>query len=279
MTNSTRSSSPTGSPARTAVTPGRRGAIMALALLIGILVWSFVAHRNDGGTVDMLKGLPRDAIVASDTAGPEAGRRWLVTSGTLFSRHGELWSGVPDAGPPDPIHGRTGSAVLRAVTTRTDYEDVRVQVEMRLNALHSTARTGKRSWDGVHVFLRYRNAQNLYVVDLVRRDGLVTIKRKAPPVGSAAHDTVDSTTAARETGAYTLLATARLEPTTTWHSFDLGIRNTPASVLITLAVDGRTLLTTIDTDRSAPLHGPGRVGIRGDNADFLIRRFIIRPVG
>ncbi|MCU1677296.1 MAG: hypothetical protein JWM93_2054 [Frankiales bacterium] len=251
------------------VWPARRASIAFLALvaLVGWLLWS---GRRDGATVDALHGLP-DGVVAADTGTPHTGGPWLVTSGTLLMRDGMLWSGLPDEGPPDPVTGRTGSAVLRAVTTARDFDNVTLHVEWRVTGLTTTNRTPERAWDGVHVFLRYAGADDLYVVDLARRDGVVTIKRKTPPLDSLV--SADGP-AEFDSGAYTVLGSSYLPTSGDWHRADVTVRDTATGVEISLAVDGRTQLTTVDLSKTA-LHSPGGVGIRGDNAEFVIRSFVV----
>jgi hypothetical protein len=246
------------------IRPGGRPRMLVAVAVAALAAGLAVAGNRAAWQVDMLRNLPADGVVASDVGAPGTGAGWLVTSGTLLSRGGRLWSGRPDRGPPDPAHGRTGSAVLRAVTVRRDFRDVRVRLDMQLTALDHTARTGERAWDGVHVFLRYRSEDDLYAVDLVRRDGLLTIKRKVPDRGGG--------------GRYTLLASAQLAPSSGWRSFDLTVRNVGAAVDVALALEGQVLLHAVDYRRSAQL-APGAVGIRGDNADFVIRRLVISPIG
>jgi hypothetical protein len=255
---------------------------VVLGALLALAVWIVV--RSQPFEIDMLQGLPRDGVVAADVGAPEVGGQWVVTSGSLLTRSGQLWSGPPDAGPPDPAQGRTGSAVLRAVSTRRDFVDVHVSVEMALTALVATSRSGVHPWDGVHVFLRYQGAADLYVVDLNRRDGTLAIKRKrslsvrVPPSSSAGPGAVPADGADPSNGGlYTTLATTRHVLGPKWHRYDIGITNGPRGVTINLTVDENALLSTVDQDASAQ-RGPGGVGLRGDNANFKIRRFTIEPL-
>jgi hypothetical protein len=225
---------------------------------------------------DLLADLPRDGVVAADVGRPEAGGGWLVTSGTLLTRRGQLWSGRPDNGPPDPATGRTGSAVLRAVSLQSDFTNASIHGEMRVDALVSTERTPQHAWDGVHLFLRYRDANNLYVADLLRRDGTLSVKRKSTSVFDASSKTQDDRSRSSEDGIYSTLISTRVNDLADgWHRFDVAIRDTAGGVALTVSIDGRQLLATVDSDPSA-LRGPGRVGMRGDNADFTVRRFDVR---
>lgn len=256
--------------------------LLALGALVALAAWIVV--RSQPEQIDMLQGLPRDGVVAADAGAPEVGGRWVVTSGSLLTQNGQLWSGRPDAGPTDLAHGRTGSAVLRAVSTRRDFVDVHVSVEMALTALVTTTRTSVQPWDGVHIFMRYQGAADLYVVDLNRRDGTLAIKRKRSAAagispssstgpGAAGSEVADLANG----GLYTTLATTRHALGHEWHRFELSINNGPRGVTITLGIDGNALLSAVDPDASAQ-RGPGGVGLRGDNADFKIRRFTIEPL-
>jgi hypothetical protein len=262
---------PSGRKKRSSPWPGRRS-LLLLVLLIVWIVWMVDHALLARGRIDLLADLSSDGVVAADVGRAQAGGSWLVTSGTLLTHDGQLWSGRPDAGPPDPGKGRTGSAVLRAVSVRSDFTNVEIHVEMRVTALTSTERTPERAWDGVHLFLHYRDANNLYVADFLRRDGTLAIKRKSthaldPPADEDAGPT------SVEDGIYGTLANTRASGLAEgWHRFDATIEDTTGGVAVTLSIDGRQLLSTVDSDASA-LRGPGRVGLRGDNADFTVRRF------
>ncbi|MFH9292265.1 hypothetical protein [Streptomyces sp. NPDC017520] len=202
-------------------------------------------------------------------------RDWTVTSGSLFARWGSGWSGVPDGLSPDPASRlRTGSAVLRVVSARHDFHDVTVGARFRLHPPVTTGRTPAVDWDGGHLWLRYQGPQELYALSFCRRDGAVTLKRKAPPPGAAQG----------AEGVYTTLAQAmrplRYE---TWHHIVARATTTASdTVQLRLRVDGREVLRAEDT---APgrLAGAGAVGIRGDNTELLFHGFTalgaVRPLG
>lgn len=236
----------------------RGGTALAVTGVLTVTGLVLSHSGTDDDVVNLLSGLPRDGIVATDEHGPQRSGPWLVTSGTLLTRDGKLWSGVPDAGPPAPTRGRTGSAVLRAVSVRRDFQDVHVYLRLRSATLSTTARTPAHAWDGVHVFLRYRDQDHLYSVDLQRRDGTLTIKRKS--VG------------------YETLAQGHppAAATGSWRTYDISVTDTPVGPRISLAMDGRLVLQAVDHDRAA-LQEPGRVGLRGDNADFTVGAFRVVP--
>lgn len=251
-----------------------RVAVLGLVALF-LVQWGRAPDQPDW--VDFLDGLPRNGVVAADAHRPQAGGHWLVTSGALLTRAGALWSGPPDAGPTRPAAGTTGSAVLRAVSRRPITNPI-VDVEMRLRAMSQTRRTPMRPWDGVHVFVGYQDANDLYSVDLIRRDGTVTIKRKScagAPSGQCPK------------GRYRTLASTRLPPRLTWpprggpgpqewHRYRIRLQNLGGVIFISVRADGQPPLLALDL-RPGRLLAPGRVGLRGDNADFLVRRFVAHP--
>ena len=156
----------------------------------------------------------------------------------------------------------TDSAVFRLVTRRQDFQDVTVQFDLDVVGLTSTTRTPPQSYDGVHVFLRYQSPQQLYVVSVFRRDGQVVIKKKV------SGGSVDG-------GTYATLATrGHSLPVGQWNAVAVSAVNTADGVLLSLRIDGELLLQTTDRGTEGdPIYDAGRVGIRGDNADFRFRDF------
>lgn len=216
-------------------------------------------------SVDALLGLPRSGLVAADAGKPGSGYGWEVTSGSLYTRDGLLWSGIPDEGPADPAARRTGSAVLRALVSGSRFLDFTLQVTARVVRLVSTARTPARGYDGLHLFLRYISPQDLYTVDLFRRDGLLTFKRKLPGGG------IDG-------GHYVTLASER-DPIQlrAWHTYLVSVDNRHGGVELTLFVDGRQALHCLDRYAHGAISTAGMVGLRGDNGAFEVSAFRITP--
>jgi hypothetical protein len=269
---------PVGSP--DAPPPGRLRALRApLALLaviaVAVGVWSGweLTHR---GPQPLLQLGFRDARALvtnelahthADTPGVHVSKDWIVTSGSLFSDQGTGWTGPIDARTPDVDSRRsTNSAVLRAVTRRADLDDVVVSLDLDVAGLEVPPGTERHDYDGVHVMLRYTSPQNLYYVSVCRRDGTAVIKKK------------DLSTPSDDEGTYVTLATAPFPcPMRTWTSTQVEVRTTPSGVRLTFWSDGRKVVSALDDGRngSPPLRQPGRVGIRGDNAEFHFRDFTV----
>lgn len=208
------------------------------------------------------------AYAHPDRRGVVRSDQWIVTSGSLFADDGTGWTGPLDRHQPDLVSARwTDSAVFRAVTRRADFQDVTVRLRLDIGGLAAVPSTSAQVYDGVHVFLRYISPQQLYVVDLYRRDGLITIKRKLPggPSNGGSYQTLASTSFA--------------PPVHTWVDEQVRIENTASGVKITVITNGETVLSAVDNGRTGPsITGPGRVGLRGDNCDFHVSDFIAAPL-
>ncbi|WP_033221772.1 hypothetical protein [Kitasatospora phosalacinea] len=94
------------------------------------------------------------------------------------------------------------------------------------------------------------------------------IKRKTPGAGG------DST----DQGDYQTLAEGRHSASYgQWHTVSGSARNTAdGKVHLTLAIDGRTVLDTVDNDPQQ-LSAPGGAGLRADNTALEFREFTIAP--
>lgn len=171
-----------------------------------------------------------------------------ITSGSLLVRDGVAWTGPADSGAPDPSSGTTHSAVFRVRTRRDDLGDVRVDLAVRNEGLTESSSIPARSFDGISIGVRARSADDLYYVNVHRRDGTVTVKRKSG-------------------GRYTTLGTARrAAPRREWEQVTVEVRDVEEAVTIRLLIDGETVLEVRDDEH--PLRAPGRVLVRGDNCQF-----------
>ncbi|OLT32009.1 hypothetical protein BJF79_36535 [Actinomadura sp. CNU-125] len=182
-------------------------------------------------------------------------RTWDVTSGSLFTRDGLLWTGPPDTETPDATSSNgTGSSVFRMHTHRTDYLDTHVTLDVRNVRLLPD---GAQDYDGVHVMLRHKDETELYVASLNRRDGLLVIKKKL-------------TGGSENEGRYFTLAQVRHSYAFgKWQRFEVRVSGT-SPVVITVAQSGRELLRAVDDGRrhDRPITRAGSVGVRGDRCEF-----------
>lgn len=267
---------------------------LALGLLIALVVVG-VASLTSRSPPRAISGLPaareprgvrfRDTFDGSDglitnhyaawSRDPSALRSpdWDVFSGSLLRRRGAAWTGVPTAGLPnlDSSDG-TGSEVFRAVTTRSDFRNVRVDLRLRtLRYVAGSPGWPRKSWDGVKIWLRRQAGSGLpvalYTAEVNRRQGNVMIQKKCS--GSRRYEILSATRADRP---------ARFGR---WERVGGSVRtNSDGSVALSVIRDGRVVLRA--TDRGVgcrPITAAGRTGVRGDNTEFLFDDFTVRGLG
>ncbi len=194
--------------------------------------------------------------------------QWEMTSGSLFAHDGTGWSGPIDSGEPDRLsRTSTNSAVFRLVS-RSAFDDYSVKFSFRLLRFGTTPGNPAHAWDGLHLWLRYQNAQKLYFASFDRRDGHIVIGKKYPG-GSANGGRYERLSAS---------ATAKLAPLV-WHRLHAAIETIGDTVTIRLLLDGKLVARAVDRDgRDPPIIRPGRVGIRADNTEFEFRSFEVRTL-
>lgn len=191
---------------------------------------------------------------------------WELDSGSLFSKHGAGWTGVPDDQKPDPVSvSGNNSAVFRLTTKRKDFGDVEVSFRLFNRGLRSTPSTPEQPYDGVHVFLRYQSEFSLYYASVNRRENDIVIKKKVPG-GS------DNGGTYYELSSYLPYAV----PYGKMQRIRAKVRNQQdGSVLIELSINGRRVLSAVDdgTKGGAPIRMAGKVGLRVDNAEVVFDKF------
>ena len=252
----------------------RPSTLLGLIAVALVLLAAASAAGGDDAAVFAAR-FKRSGLVTNEFAywNPRDGRAhrspdWQIGSGSLFARSGVGWTGVPGACNPDPASRTcTDSAIFRLTTRRADFADARVSFSLRVLGLTTTAKTPAVPWDGVHVWLRYRTESTLYYASVARRDGHLIIKKKCP--GGPSNG-----------GTYYVLAERSGFPIllNRWRPVAADATDlADGAVRLRLEIDGQTRLTAVDHGIGcAPLRGPGRVGIRGDNANFEFRSFTVR---
>lgn len=203
---------------------------------------------------DRADGVVTDERTWHDDTGtlPPDDEIWAATSGVLRSEGGEGWSDSP---------------VFRVVTHRRDIGDVAVSFRLRTEAPVGDDQHPEEAWDGVHLLLQYQDEADLYAVSVARRDGELAIKRKDP--GGPSNG-----------GTYTTLATGpgAVAPGR-WTDVVVTIRNGADGIEITVGLDGKPVLETVDReavgDRASK---PGRVGIRADNTTFRLDDVVVKEL-
>jgi hypothetical protein len=197
---------------------------------------------------------------------------WEVTSGSLFANRGSGWTGVPDGVDPGPTSAtHTGSSVFRLRTIRSDFADVSVSFRLKVEQFSTTPRTPPQPFDGVHVWLRYQNADWLYFVSLVRRDGEVVIGKKLP-MGSSLKG--GGAVAAGGVYFHEVREGGHHAPLDQWRRVSATIMTEGSKVIIRAFINGKQVARLIDNaHQDQVISKPGAVGIRGDNTEFEFKDF------
>lgn len=206
-----------------------------------------------------------DGFVASEHQ-PAAGSPWTMTSGTLYRSEGAGWSGSPD---PGGAPGLNGSAVFRMVSVNRGFTNIDLTLRLDVESLVETARTPARSYDGAHIWVRYRSDKELYAVSVDRRDATMVIKKKCP--GGVSNG-----------GTYWDLASPVPDvpiPLRRWQEISVSVRDlADGSVAVDASRDG-IRLSAVDTGVGCPpLRGGGGVGIRGDNAELRFDDIVVTDI-
>lgn len=202
-------------------------------------------------------------------AGVHSSRRWQVTSGSLFQRGRRGWTGIPDGESPGRDSAKdTGSAVFRLTSRREIDGPILVSFTLDNVGLTTTSRTPAHAYDGVHLILRWQSSRRTYYLTLNRRDDTIILKKKLP----------DDSPAGRY---FDLTAPIRYRvPYGRPQRIRALLRDLPGgAVAISLTINGVVRLRATDRGTGGPpIHGAGRVGLRGDNDQFYFDDFeVTRP--
>jgi hypothetical protein len=220
--------------------------VLVVAALFALGVGAVSCHTADDPTVAAVLGFDgRDRLLLSERTPARQG--WEMTSGSLFVRDGRGWTGEPNRGRPDgKPHGTTNSAVFRLRSLASNYDNADVSVRFRVLRFTGPSAGPVHDYDGVHLWLRYRDPGDLYALSVARRDGRTVIKRKTA-------------------SGYETLVTGRTVPTDSgWHQAKAGATNVADGVRLQLWLDGQLVAETVDRH---PLPA-GRVGLRADNCEL-----------
>ena len=196
---------------------------------------------------------------------------WEVPNGSLFANMGRGWTGRPDAVAPNALSSNgTSSSAFRAHTHRSDFGDVEVSLKLLNRGFSSNSKYPAVAWDGVHVWLRFVNEYSLYALSVNRRDNTVVIKKKVPG-GPSNGGTYYSLTSG---------AIAYAVPLNAWQTIRATARNqADGSVKLELWINGVLRASAVDKGvGGAPIRSAGRVGVRGDNTEFMFDDFRVSKI-
>jgi hypothetical protein len=205
-------------------------------LLLSLILSALPASAARGQSV-----LFHDAFAAPN--GSFASPDWLVRAGALRAVGQAAWTGSP--------------APLRLLTQRDDVGDAAVSLQLYNQGFGTSAATAH---DGVHVWLRHKDDETLYAVSVSRRDDTVRIQKKS---GGRYHDLAPAAPLKARYGR--------------WQRVTVAARDTEdGTVTIQAFVAGRLVASAVDDGVGGPaLRGPGRVGLRADNCQFLFDDFTV----
>lgn len=241
-------------------------------------------------TFDLPNGLITNEYAEDHPDDPQSvhSDSWEMTSGSVFAQNKSAWTGIPDSCAPSSDSSIcTNSNVFRLRTKQTFAGNIKVSLALRQNVdIHTEDKN--KAWYGTHIWLRYQNPYNLYSVSVNRADGQVVLKRKVPCGFS-------------NEGTYFVLGEYTPHDWTvgTWNHYSVSIKsNGDGSVTLELYDDDQELnmpvVVGIDsggenpnwspdcttegrypTAHYEPITAAGRVGVRGDYANFTFDDFIV----
>lgn len=210
---------------------------------------------------------------------------WDMTSGSLFSKSGAFWTGVPDTCDTPNAKSRncTNSDVFRANSKQIFGGTTNVSLSiLQLSDPHNSGcNNDDTCWHGTHIWLRYQNQFNLYYASINRADGQMVIKRKVP----CGND---------NSGTYFVLGTyvKHNYKAGNWNKYTARIQNNSDNSVTILIFDPSVSTTKpvvqgVDkggtnpnwsttcnvagkypTAQYSPISAAGSIGVRGDYANF-----------
>jgi len=206
----------------------------------------------------------------------------------LFASEGDFYGSSDLGASKSPVWAATSGSInrenntgrstfsnwaFRMYTRKTDYSFTKLAVDVKFNGWFG----GSGGWQGVNLWLNQElkvpddgsrindaNGNSAYLVDFMNRDGSFLIMKK---------DNLP-----QPAGSYYELAVTRWTPNPgqTYHLEGRTIKNSNGSVTIEVYIDGVLKLRGVDdASRGGPILTGGRVGVRGDYADFTIDNLTI----
>lgn len=168
-----------------------------------------------------------DGLIADNYGKNDSLGRWDVTSQSLYAKDNR---------------GYTSSPIFRVVTNKSDFSNFCLTADMMKTKL------GIENWDGLQIFFRYKDYDNLYVTGL-RNDNSLHLKKKI-------------------NGTYYTLAQVPISSNRLnyWYKMKL----VAAGKRIQVYVDGQKYIEVTDGSIVS-----GKVGIRTDNIEAYFDNFTV----
>jgi hypothetical protein len=246
-----------------------------------------------------LSGVSNDVAVQTNECGVHLRARFTGTNGHTWIHEDDFWANLDgeDGATKNPnwfaesgeveIDNDTGKVredYFRMWTRRTDFGDVKVTHDLRVNELPNL-RGDTAGWDGVKLWLRRRlctpepgcgrvnDANNPagYTVEYALRSSQIYIQKRSDACP----------------GGYAIIGTGSNVsiPLGTWRNVGGTVENgADGSVTIQVLINGSVAATATDPAGSQrkcgvdPFTASGRVGLRGDNVDMNIDNLVVRDL-
>lgn len=190
-----------------------------------------------------------DAFNYPDGVIADGSTPWDTTSGTAYAKSKTAW---------------TNSDVFRIITDRSDFKNVAVAFDLKVNKFLSPS-TG---WHGVHIFLRYQSQYHLYYATIARPDGKVVLKKKmpgGPSNGGTYYELTPYISKAFPTGQYVNVKAT--------------VRDVSGGVEIKLYANGELVAAAVDKGTGgAPITNGGKTGVRADYTDMNFDNFTVSAI-
>ena len=247
-------------------------------LVLGLgLSWSCGSGGGGSGGGGFGEGVLEEA----GNPAASAGGGWWLSSGALFFRdeesgrtiQGELPHDSPwrheyaRSNPRDTDGGAHPQNLFRLVRIAS-VQNVITEVSFLVRATHASASPNRGGSNGVFLFQRYLDANNLYASG-VRVDGQAVIKKKVRGQNlTLASSLIFTNGAPWHPSSNPNVLPAR------WIGLRAEAHDQPdGTVRLLLFVDGALVLEAVDDGRYGPMLGPGSGGIRGDFMDLEFRGY------
>lgn len=218
---------------------------------------------------------------------------WINSGGSLAIRNGvgetiqgalsgdSIWHTLyAAANALDTENGAYPQSLFRLVTKST-WGDLEESISFRITNQHMTDSPNRDGHNGVLLFGRYQNGDNLYYAG-VRDDGQATIKKKI----NGTYHTLASAQIFGTSGKYDRHNTPTLLPINKWTGLKMTIENAwDGSVLVRLLLDREndgsfvSILSARDSGTGgAPLRTTAHAGIRTDFKDVQFENYRLRSI-
>ncbi|HET8575066.1 MAG TPA: hypothetical protein VFM02_02740 [Candidatus Paceibacterota bacterium] len=272
--------------------------IVIVALLVFFTVFFFILRPNQNQTLlRKNQAITYDfnqqkIIVEAKSLEESTDQFWWVSSGGyLIQKNGvgeTIQGDLPLSDPrakeeaknnPDETDGGIHPQNIFRIVTKSTSENYTEQVSFKINRLNLSKSKNRDQTNGIHLFNRYQDQNNLYYTG-IRADGYAAIKKKQ----NGQYYTLAYVPV--WTGKYDRTKNPSLIPVGQWMGLRSTVKNTPQGVEIILYLDPHNdghwqqIASALDNGKigGSPLWDAGHDGIRTDFLDASFDNFIIQEL-